>query len=120
MWPTRETIALSPSKTDRSRWLPVPPLTAMPPMKALILMAPQRRHASPTRQGVAVSEDGTIYIADTGNGAVRMLQDGTVSTLLAMDSLGTGPVAPRGLMVKDDVLYIGDVFSRLLIQMPVK
>ena len=71
-------------------------------------------------QGVAVSEDGTIYIADTGNGAVRMLQDGTVSTLLAMDSLGTGPVAPRGLMVKDDVLYIGDVFSRLLIQMPVK
>lgn len=68
-----------------------------------------------TPQGVAVDEDGTVYVADTGNGAVRVVQDGFVSTLLRMDSSTTYPVSPRSLLLDGDTLYVGDVFSRVLL-----
>ena len=32
-------------------------------------------------EGVALDRDGTVYVADVGNGALRRIQDGTVSTL---------------------------------------
>ena len=70
------------------------------------------RFANP--QGVAVGESGTIYVADTGNGAVRVIEDGYVTTLAAMDSGGTYPVSPRGLLLSGDTLYVGDVFARVL------
>lgn len=41
--------------------------------------AAQSTFSSP--QGVAVGEDGSLYIADTVNGAIRMVKDGVVSTL---------------------------------------
>ena len=69
--------------------------------------------ASP--QGVAVGEDGAVYVADTGNGAVRVVQDGFVSTLLEMDGASIYPVSPRGLLAGGDTLYVGDVFSRALL-----
>ena len=71
------------------------------------------RFASP--QGIAVGDDGTVYVADTGNGAIRMIEDGFVSTFLGMDSTAVSPVSPRGLLVDGDDLYVGDVFSRVLL-----
>ncbi len=66
-------------------------------------------------QGLAMGTDGTLYIADTGNGAVRALKDGFVTTLLAGKNDGTYPVSPRGLLVKGDTLYVGDVFAWVLL-----
>lgn len=58
--------------------------------------------------------DGVLYVADSGNGAVRAVKDGYVTTLTAMDSGSTYPVSPRGLLPAGDTLYVGDVFSRVL------
>ncbi|MBP3925775.1 MAG: NHL repeat-containing protein [Clostridium sp.] len=71
-------------------------------------------------QGVAVSDDGIIYVSDTGNNAVKKIQGGNVMTLLACDqaSLEQFPVAPMGLMVYGSHLYICDNFSRKLLVIP--
>ena len=70
------------------------------------------RFANP--QGLAVGGDGAVYVADTGNGAVRVIQDGYVTTLTAMDSGSAYPVSPRGLLLSGGTLYVGDVFARVL------
>lgn len=64
-------------------------------------------------QGV-LANGGSVYIADTGNGAVRELQGGLVLTVCAAGSRAEGlyPAAPRGLAAKDGMLYVGDVFAR--------
>lgn len=67
---------------------------------------------SPT--GLAVDNEGTMYIADTGNGAVRVIQDGYVTTLAELESGSTYPVSSRGLLLSGDVLYVGNVFARVL------
>lgn len=66
-------------------------------------------------QGLAMGEDGTLYIADTGNGAVRALKDGFVTTLLEGENGATYPVSPRGLFLAGGTLYVGDVFARVLL-----
>lgn len=66
-------------------------------------------------QGLAMGADGTLYIADTGNGAVRALKDGFVTTLLEGENGATYPVSPRGLLLAGDTLYVGDVFARVLL-----
>lgn len=66
-------------------------------------------------QGLALGEDGTLYIADTGNGAVRAVKNGVVTTLLAGENEASYPVAPRGLLAAGDTLYVGDVFARVLL-----
>lgn len=65
-------------------------------------------------QGVAVGEDGSIYVADTCNSAIRQVKDGTVTTLAirAMETTDPGLVSPTGLLVRDDRLYISDPFAR--------
>ncbi len=64
-------------------------------------------------QELTVGPDGTVYISDTGNGAVRRLRGGTVDTLAKPDPNNpmTYPVSPRGLCVMDGVLYVCDNFS---------
>lgn len=61
--------------------------------------------------GIAVSDDGTIYIADTGNGAVRQLRDGVVSTLTRSSKTGA-PVRPRSILVAGDTLLVTDPFAK--------
>lgn len=63
-------------------------------------------------QGVAVGPDGSVYIADTGNSAVRVLRGGVVTNLAAAGDSDTWPVSPRALLVYNGLLYVGDVFSR--------
>jgi len=65
-------------------------------------------------QGVAVGSDGSIYVADTGNGAIRKIGNGAVTTLAAHDpeQLDGGLTSPTGLLVQDDKLYICDTFAR--------
>ena len=65
-------------------------------------------------KGVAVGDGGSVYVADTGNGAVRMVKGGVVTTLAARDpeQLGGGLMSPTGLLVRGNSLYICDTFAR--------
>jgi len=65
-------------------------------------------------KGVTVGADGSIYVADTGNGAVRVVRGGTVTTLAVRDPehLGSGLMSPTGLLVRGNSLYICDTFAR--------
>ncbi len=65
-------------------------------------------------QGVAVGEDGAVYVSDTGNSAVRCIRDGMVTTLAADDPalMNAYPVVPRSLLIQEDNLYVCDNFSR--------
>lgn len=58
-------------------------------------------------QGLAAM-DGTLYIADTLNGAVRALRDGRVYTLLRASGTADPPVRPRALTVSDGGLWAAD------------
>ena len=65
-------------------------------------------------KGVAVGDDGSVYVADTGNGAVRMVKGGVVTTLAVRDpeQLGGGLMSPTGLLARGNSLYICDTFTR--------
>ena len=58
-----------------------------------------------------------MYISDTGNGCVRELEKGTVTTLIPAFSLEDGrePAEPCGLTVQGGKLYVGDIFAEDLI-----
>ena len=66
-------------------------------------------------QGVTVGEDGTIYVSDTANSAVRQIRDGVVTTLTQRDVNDLEsfiPISPSGLSVYGNQLYVCDNFSR--------
>lgn len=60
--------------------------------------------------GLAAGSDGTLYVADTGSGAIRGIgTDGKVKTVVS------GLTAPTGLCWRDGVLYVAETGrSRIL------
>ena len=62
-------------------------------------------------QGIAAGIDGTIYVSDTGNSAVRAISGGRVYTLARSASGPLMPSSPRGMLVGDDTLYVADQFA---------
>ena len=67
-------------------------------------------------QGIAVDDDGTIYIADTGNGAVRRLMNGRVSTLAASSEEDALLASPQGILVNGDHLLVSDSFTGAILE----
>lgn len=66
-------------------------------------------------QAVTVGEDGDIYVSDTGNSAIRLVQDGYVTTLMTRDPddlEAFSPMSPAGLLLDGNKLYVCDTFSR--------
>jgi sugar lactone lactonase YvrE len=60
--------------------------------------------------GVAVGKDGTLYVADTGNNAVRRVStEGVVSTIVAPDAGLNGPLAVA--VRHDGSLIIADTYN---------
>ena len=68
-------------------------------------------------QGVAVADDGSIYVSDTGNSAIKKIANGTVSTLLMCDNtkMDLYPITPQGIAVFGDKLYVCDNFAKKVI-----
>lgn len=77
----------------------------------------QARFDTPT--GIVV-KNHCIYIADTGNSAIRKVEDGIVSTILQVEdeSVSIYPAKPTGLAIKDNTLYISDSFAGLIYSIP--
>ena len=50
-------------------------------------------------QDITAGEDGTIYVADTGNSAVRAIRDGRVDTLKRASGSTLMPTSPRGMLL---------------------
>ena len=71
-------------------------------------------------QGVLVDEAGVIYVADTGNSAIRKIADGQVTTLIRNETaaLQQFPISPRGMALAQDKLLVCDNFSRKIIALP--
>ncbi|WP_408069749.1 hypothetical protein [Butyrivibrio sp. JL13D10] len=75
-------------------------------------LAAEATFASP--KGIAVSGDGTVFVADTVNSAVRIIKDGQVNTMEIKDDRNPdiAPVSPIGLCIQGRRLYICDNFSK--------
>ena len=68
--------------------------------------------------GITVT-DGVIYVADTGNSAIRQLRDGWVSTLACYrGSAGDlWPGRPTDLTLSGDTLYVADSFAGAVLRL---
>ena len=67
-----------------------------------------------------LARNGKVYVADTGNSAVRCISEGKVETLTSFQ--GTGgelwPAAPTGLAWAEGVLYVADPFAGIVFTLP--
>ncbi len=70
-------------------------------------------------QGLLVTEDGTIYVSDTLNSAIRMIKDGRVYTLFRISDTTATPMQPRGMVLADGALYAADAFAGQIIKVSV-
>ena len=67
-------------------------------------------------QGVAVSDDGTVYIADTGNGAVRRLMEGRVSTMAVTSEDDLLLASPQGILVSGNSILVSDSLTGAIME----
>ena len=68
-------------------------------------------------QGVCVDKNGTIYVADTVNRAIRQIKDGRVTTLSVSYDTPTAPVEPRGILIQGNKLYVTDLFAQTVLEL---
>ncbi len=68
-------------------------------------------------QGIAVDEDGVIYIADTGNGAIRRLMDGRVSTMAASAADDLSLASPQGILVSETNILVSDSLTGAILKL---
>lgn len=74
-------------------------------------------------QAVAVDDGGAVYVADTGNSAIRQIKNGVVNTLVIRDPSDLEdmyPISPTGLLVQGSTLYICDSFSRKILALSLR
>ena len=67
-------------------------------------------------QGVAVANDGTVYIADTGNGAVRRLMNGRVSTMAVTAEDDLYLSSPQGILVNGSSILVSDSLTGAIME----
>lgn len=65
-------------------------------------------------QGIAAADDGTIYVSDTGNRAIREISNGRVTTLAASQGTPLPPVKPRGILLSENTLFVTDLMARTI------
>lgn len=69
--------------------------------------------------GVAAGRDGTIYVADMVNAAVRAVSGGQVRTILRGDGGADSLSSPTGLLAQDGTLWITDRYTGRLRDLPI-
>ncbi len=67
---------------------------------------------------LCVAPDGGVYVADTGNGAVRLIKDGKVTTI-ASEQDNDYIARPTGVAYADGVLYVADSFRNAIVRIEV-
>ena len=68
-----------------------------------------------TPTGLATGPDGEVYIADTGNGAIRVMSEtGEVTTLLS------GLADPTGLCLSGEQLYVAETGNHRILSVHIK
>lgn len=67
-------------------------------------------------QGLVVADDGTIYIADTGNGAIRRLMNGRVSTMAVTAEDDLDLANPQGILLNGNKLLVSDSLTGAIME----
>ena len=72
-----------------------------------------------TPSGVGIDDSGAIYVADTGNDAIRRIADGEVTTIGMPGTAGTPSgrvplIRPAGIAAHGGLLYVTDASGRVI------